>query len=88
MRDGGRRAALGVTAVAATALVVALAAPQAPRPEPPSTALPPSVRPAFTPGAPRALQERHLSRWAVVRRAVLARSAPRPEAPAITPVDT
>ena len=86
MRRGGPRAALGITAVATIVLVVTLAAPQARRPEPPSAALPPSVRPAFSPGTPRALRESHLSRWAVVRRAVLARSAPGPDAPALAPV--
>jgi hypothetical protein len=45
--------------------------------------IPPAVRPAFTPGAPRVLGERSVSRWAVVPRPVKARAAPRGDAPAV-----
>ena len=57
-------------------------------PDPPATrvaigSLPPPLTPAFTPGPPRALgSTRHLSHWAPVRRATIARSAPDAGAPA------
>jgi lipoprotein-anchoring transpeptidase ErfK/SrfK len=52
-------------------------------------ALPALVAPAFTPGAPAGLgSTRFLSRWAPVRRAVVARRAPRAGAPPVAAVDT
>jgi lipoprotein-anchoring transpeptidase ErfK/SrfK len=51
--------------------------------------LPPPVRPAFTPGAPRALgDESYHSRWAPVRRRVAARRAPRADAPVVSELST
>ena len=50
----------------------------------PANRLPPPVRPAFVPGAPRALGSlRHRSQWAPVKRAVEARAAPAPDAPVV-----
>jgi L,D-transpeptidase-like protein len=51
--------------------------------------LPPAVRPAFTPGAPRALvADASRTRWATVRRGIAARRAPRPDAPIVAGLST
>ena len=51
--------------------------------------LPPPLAPAFTPGAPRALgSTRHLSHWAPLRRAAIARSAPDAGAPVVASLST
>jgi lipoprotein-anchoring transpeptidase ErfK/SrfK len=68
--------------------VAALAAASGPSRSPPAPAaaavLPPLVTPAFVPGPPRRLgSTRDVSHWAVLRRAVSARAAPRARAPAV-----
>ena len=51
--------------------------------------LPPTVRPAFTPGPPRGLGSlRDFARWAPVDRAAVARAAPGDDAPAVARLDT
>jgi hypothetical protein len=51
--------------------------------------LPPPLKPAFTPGAPRALgSTRNLSHWAPVRRATTARSRPDVAAPTVAGLST
>jgi hypothetical protein len=51
--------------------------------------LPPPVAPAFTPGAPRALESHpHRTPWAPVRRGVAARRTPRADAPVIAKLAT
>ena len=85
-------AALGLTLLGAVAAVTAAAAtvdstgtvaPVA------VGALPLPPTPAFTPGTPRPLGSvRHLSHWAPVRRATIARSAPDDAAPAVAALAT
>jgi lipoprotein-anchoring transpeptidase ErfK/SrfK len=88
----GRRRSLPVLAIvlaAGGAVVGAAAVPGTPSSAPAGAdragrPLPAPVKPAFVPGAPRPLgSTRHLSRWAPVRRPVLARLAPRPAAPVV-----
>jgi lipoprotein-anchoring transpeptidase ErfK/SrfK len=94
---GSSRAAVRRRRTIAVAVAVALAATAAatagislPASEPsggtaPATGLPPPIRPAFTPGPPRALgSTRHVSVWAAVRRPVVARAAPSSAAATVT----
>ncbi|MEP6688790.1 MAG: L,D-transpeptidase family protein [Gemmatimonadales bacterium] len=84
---------IGATLLAAVAAVAA-AASTVPSPGTMATpvtagALPALLAPAFTPGAPRQLgSTRHLSQWAPVRRATIARSEPDFAAPAVTSLST
>jgi L,D-transpeptidase catalytic domain len=76
-------AVAAVTAAAATVDSTATVAPVA------VGALPTPPAPAFTPGTPRPLGSvRHLSHWAPVRRATIARSAPDDAAPAVAELAT
>jgi lipoprotein-anchoring transpeptidase ErfK/SrfK len=77
-----RRPALWAALAGATALVLAAGAATSGGPggherAAPARALPAPVAPAFTPGAPVALPaQRHVSRWAAVRRPAAAHAAP------------
>ena len=75
-----RRAALAACAVGAAAAGVVVAAPTSRSPQASSTLvepLPRPVHPAFVPGAPRPLEStRHLSSYAPVLRAAVARARP------------
>jgi hypothetical protein len=76
-------AVAAVTAAAATVDSTATVAPVA------VGALPTPPAPAFTPGTPRPLGSvRHLSHWAPVRRATIARSAPDDAAPGVAELAT
>jgi len=84
--------------VAAGAVLLALERGSSAASEPPvsqhteasaSPVLPAPVEPAFVPGKPTFLRtSAHARRWAVVRRAVAARTAPSARAPAIADVET
>ena len=88
-----RRPALLAALASATAVALAAGAATSGGPAgrdraDPARALPAPVRPAFTPGEPVALPaERHVSRWAVVRRPAAARAAPDPSAAVVTRLD-
>jgi hypothetical protein len=56
--------------------------------EPSASLLPSPIQPAFKPGSPVRLRDRATSRWAPVRRPVLARQRPSLTAPAIAALDT
>jgi lipoprotein-anchoring transpeptidase ErfK/SrfK len=81
-RTGRRARTATVVAVASVLGIIAVAgappSPSATADDPRVNALPPMVKPAFTPGAPRRLgSTRHLSHWASVRVSVPVRAAPR-----------
>jgi lipoprotein-anchoring transpeptidase ErfK/SrfK len=78
-RPLGLLAVVAVAAAAATgAAAVSLRASGPAGEAAPASGVPPPVPPAFTPGPPRLLgSTRHLSRWAPVRRPVVARAAAR-----------
>jgi lipoprotein-anchoring transpeptidase ErfK/SrfK len=82
-----RVVAIAAAAAVAAAVVIAVTA-SAPSRGPVSRhTLPTPLAPAFTPGAPAGLRNtRFLSRWAPIRRAVIARQAPRPDARAVARV--
>jgi lipoprotein-anchoring transpeptidase ErfK/SrfK len=84
-----RLVAIVATALAAAAVAFAVAAVAPSRGPARRETLPAPLSPAFTPGAPVGVGERRfLSRWAPVRRAVIARQAPQPDARAVARIDT
>jgi len=93
MSRGRRRGALAVGIAAVTASAVALALPAGDEPGlvagRAASTLPPPVAPAFTPGPPHRLgPARYRSLWAPVKRAVAVRGAPSATAPQIAELGT
>jgi lipoprotein-anchoring transpeptidase ErfK/SrfK len=86
----GRRAVAtcaGATVAALAVGALALAPRRPPGPRDAHAALPAPLSPAFTPGTPVGLSgTRYLSRWAPVRRGVLARRAPRAGSPVVAAI--
>ena len=87
-----RRAALvgcAIGALAAGAVTAALGSRSGEKPTPALRALPRPVAPAFAPGPARPLGSlRHVTRWAPVRRAAIARREPAAHAAPVTRVGT
>jgi len=84
-----RRARIALALVGAALVTVALVSASSSSDEPPGSSLPNPVEPGFRIPAPALLeQSRHLARWAPVRQAVAARSAPGPGARVVAEIDT